>query len=194
MNGLNDSNKRTSISQLLNPASRETTSFASRQALTSINSVQPQQQQQPSQYQNSFQNSFHLRAASWDQVHDDPTKRRSDNGTSSSRTYHHPQMNPVDVYGEHPPRPRLDDPNNFAMDGPVPVWTPAHEIANIAYGAPVIPPMYSDERTGMPYFVCNFSGSLNAVFLQRCRAITDRIVRIAIDVFGCLDSPAVPYF
>ena len=40
-------------------------------------------------------------------------------------------------------RPRLD---GSYMEGAV--WSAPHEIATLPYGAPVILPMYSDERTG----------------------------------------------
>jgi lysine-specific demethylase 3 len=160
INGLNDSHKRTSISQLLNPASRESSSFAPDQHnnLPSIGSAQPHHDQQGSPYQGAFNHasSFHLRAASWDQVHDDPNKRRPDNGAVTARPYHQPHMDPL-FFGEHAsraPRPRPGDPNNFGLDGAV--WAPSHEIVNIAYGAPVIPAMYSDERTGA-FFLLSFA-------------------------------------
>ena len=157
INGLNDSHKRTSISQLLNPASREPSSFPPGQ-LQGLPPSQSQHDQQGAPYQGAFNHasSFHLRAASWDQVQDDPSKRRLDNGVNTVRAYHHPHMDPV-FYGEHPSRPhrpRPGEPNNFGMDGAV--WAPPHEIAHMAYGAPVIPPMYSDERTGTPVLLISF--------------------------------------
>jgi hypothetical protein len=42
-------------------------------------------------------------------------------------------------------RPRIDGSMNYMEGG---VWPAAHEIAAVPYGAPVISPMYSDERTG----------------------------------------------
>jgi hypothetical protein len=159
MNGLNHSHKRTDVVNLLNPASHEGGQPSS------IDSIQPQP---TSHFQDNSQ--YHLNpVVDWDRTLNDPTKRRPYNGTSPSGLFHHSNMNPVDVYGEHPSRlqrPRLGDPqNSFGMDG-APVWAPPHEIANIAYGAPVVTTMFSDERTGTTsssHIVHTSHGGLQAI-------------------------------
>jgi hypothetical protein len=145
MNGLNDSHKRTSIniSQLLNPANSQQ-SYPTGPTLTSG----PPQTHDEQQGLPSFQQPYGLRAASWDR-RDDGTERTPDHVPTSSRGYQQSQMNPADVYGDQTSRvarPRVDDSNTFTVDGLG--WHPPHEIGNMSYGAPVISPMYSDERTG----------------------------------------------
>jgi lysine-specific demethylase 3 len=155
MNNLADSHKRTSISQLLNPLAVHDPSAAfSPDQLPNLstpigpNHVQRDQQGVPS-FHPSFANgsSFNLRAANWE-LPQEATKQKPGNGTTARQ--YQPQMNSSAVFGDqHAPRmirPRMDDSNNFAIAGQV--WPPQQDIANMPYGAPVISPMYSDERTG----------------------------------------------
>ena len=143
MNGFNDSHKRTSISQLLNPAiSLQSSAYPPPPAIA----AGPAQTHNEQQGVPSFQQSYGLRAASWDRQ-DEGTGRNQDNPPTPSRPYQ--QMHPPDVYGDQPARPtrsRADDSNGFSVENAG--WHPPHEIANLSYGAPVIAPMYSDERTG----------------------------------------------
>lgn len=186
MNSYPDSHKRTSISQLLNPsplgASHDPPAFPSGQLSAPVGPVPSQHEQQGiPPFQPGFNSgaSFHLRAASWDQVPDDATKRKPDNGTTSARQYHHPHLSPADVYGDHAARaarPRMDDSNSFAIEGTV--WPPSpHDIANMAYGAPAISPMYSDERTGGWHLAAYFYRLLLMAVAQPYRVTMRRTVR-----------------
>jgi lysine-specific demethylase 3 len=150
INGLNDSHKRTDISQLLNPASREAAPSFSPGELSSLGPPQAHHDQQGSPYHGAFghPSSFHLRAASWE-IQEDANKRRQDN--NPARAYQHHQMEQV-FYPDptsRAARPRPGDPNNFAMDGAM--WGPAHDMTNMSYNAPQLMPMYSEERTGASF-------------------------------------------
>jgi lysine-specific demethylase 3 len=166
MNNLADSHKRTSISQLLNPLAAQdgSAAFSPAQLPNLPDSIGPNQVQQDQQgvppYHPSFSNgsSFNLRAANWE-LPEDATKRKPENGATAPRHYHQPQMNAPDVFvDQHGPRmvrpPRMDDSNNYAMDGQM--WPPQQDGVHMPYGTPVISPMYSDERTGEFYASCRF--------------------------------------
>ncbi|EGO01531.1 hypothetical protein SERLA73DRAFT_166071 [Serpula lacrymans var. lacrymans S7.3] len=160
MNGMHDSHKRTSISQLLNPlgTSHESSSYSPSVQLPSISSTTAL-----SPYQHSHQapqgafnapvesgSSFHLRAASWDHVTDDQgiPKRKGDNVGATARSYHMPPHSYADV-GDHGPRQvrsRMDDSGNYAMASSG--WPPP-DTSNMSYGPSMVAPMYSDERTAL---------------------------------------------
>ncbi|KAH7930065.1 Clavaminate synthase-like protein [Leucogyrophana mollusca] len=160
MNGLHDSHKRTSISQLLNPSSDSSSSYSHAAQLPSLSSPAGL-----SQYHNPQNNpqggygqpieagsSFHLRAASWDHVSEDQSaaKRRIDNGVAAGRSYPMPPQIYPDVNGDmaaRQARARMEEPGNFGMAGSA--WPSHPEASNVSYGPPVVAPMYSDERTSL---------------------------------------------
>jgi lysine-specific demethylase 3 len=153
MDDLPDSqhDKRTSISQLLNPvglvSSHEQPSFPHHSTLAgAIDQPHEQQGGHPFQHPYAHVPPFNLRAASWG-LQENALKRKPDGGVSLCTT-HQPRRltsRPIGDHGPNPMRPRIDPSPNY-MDGGV--WPAAHEIAAVPYGAPVISPMYSDERTG----------------------------------------------
>ncbi|KAG6336334.1 hypothetical protein ID866_2759 [Astraeus odoratus] len=159
MNGMHDSHKRTSISQLLNPSS-DSSAYSHSPHLPSLSSppgVSPYQHTQhphhsPYPHHPDTASSFHLRAASWGPVNDDQSgaKRRADAGPPPARPYPmqphmYPEMN-GDMQARQV-RPRMDEQGPYPIPGN-PWPHPQPEMANIHYGA-VVTPMYSDERTAM---------------------------------------------
>ncbi|CAA7269026.1 unnamed protein product [Cyclocybe aegerita] len=90
---------------------------------------------------------------------DDPSKRKSLNGTHMQRHYlhQHPQMGPqASAHGytdmndsRMMARPRMSESREYA-DGST-VWhqQSQHHLASMPYGAPVMSPLYSDERTAL---------------------------------------------
>lgn len=170
MNGLHEQNhKRTSINELLNPVANGP---ASGSLDPSYNPAQlgpipsppyassPHGQRVPPVPPYSLdpaRTSFNLRAASWDQSSESEMGRRQDGesssscryGSASSQPHHaHPhQPPPHPVYADQYLRPRpVGEPANYGID--VSPWTPnSHEHS--PYGAQMLTPMYSDERTGV---------------------------------------------
>ncbi|KII96060.1 hypothetical protein PLICRDRAFT_35026 [Plicaturopsis crispa FD-325 SS-3] len=148
MNGVND-HKRTSISQLLNPAAAHEHPFAPQVPLSaSARSIQAQRgppdvaaYQQHQQY--APESPFNLRAASWSENQGgDPSKRRPE-------PYPRYHQGP-DEFADHASRMtrgRMDEQQSYGMDaGP---WVP-NDMGGVSYGAPPsISPMYSDERTSL---------------------------------------------
>ncbi|KAG9317119.1 hypothetical protein JVU11DRAFT_1310 [Chiua virens] len=154
MNGMHD--KRTSISQLLNPSS-DSSAYPHPAHLPSLPSSPgvSQYQHPPHPPHGPYQQpdsgaSFHLRAASWEPVNDDPNapKRRPDAGPPTGRSYPMPPHMYAELNGDlsqRPPRPRVDEHGNFLM--PAGPWPPQPDVANVPYGSPIVTTMYSDERT-----------------------------------------------
>lgn len=152
MNGMHD--KRTSISQLLNPSS-DSSVYPHPTHLPGLPSPGVSQYQHPPHgpypQQPESGSAFHLRAASWESVNDDPNapKRRPDAGPPTARSYPIPPHMYAEMNGDmsqRQPRPRIDEHGNFAM--PTPPWPPQSDVSGVPYGSPIIAPMYSDERTG----------------------------------------------
>ncbi|KAG8218303.1 hypothetical protein J3R82DRAFT_3917 [Butyriboletus roseoflavus] len=155
MNGMHD--KRTSISQLLNPSS-DSSAYPHPTHLPTLPSSpgvpQYQHPQHPPHGPYSQQpdsgSSFHLRAASWEPVNDDPNapKRRPDAGPPTGRSYPMPPHMYAEMNGDmsqRQPRPRMDEHGNFAM--PTGPWPSQPDVSSLPYGSPIVAPMYSDERT-----------------------------------------------
>lgn len=156
MNGMHD--KRTSISQLLNPSSDSSSAYSHPAHLPPLPSSPgvPQYQHPqhpphgPYPHQQDSGSSFHLRAASWEPVNDDPNapKRRPDVGPPTGRSYPMPPQIYADMNGDmsqRQPRPRMDEHGNFVM--PTGPWPPQPDVAGVPYASPIVAPMYSDERT-----------------------------------------------
>lgn len=156
MNGMHD--KRTSISQLLNPSS-DSSAYPHPTHLPSLSSPPGVSQYQHPQHpphgpypqQPESGSSFHLRAASWEPVNDDPNapKRRLDAGPPTGRSYPMPPHMYAEMNGDmsqRQPRPRIDEHGNFAM--PTGPWPPQPDVSGVPYGSSIVAPMYSDERTG----------------------------------------------
>lgn len=154
MNGMHD--KRTSISQLLNPSSDSSayphpTHLPSLPSSPGIAQYQPQHPPHgPYSQQPESGSSFHLRAASWEPVNDDPNapKRRPDAGPPTGRSYPMPPHLYAEMNGDmsqRQPRPRMDEHGNFIM--PTGPWPSQPDISSVPYGSPIVAPMYSDERT-----------------------------------------------
>jgi lysine-specific demethylase 3 len=149
MNGLNDSHRRTSISQLLNPlaSSHEQSSFANPTLPPGISPSIGSPQDGTSTFQVTYNNnsSFHLRAASWEQSSNNQSgsKRKADGGQRlfCPVAFSH-QSGHFKDSGQRSVRNRVDVPPGYVEGG---VW-PSQEIA---YGASVLSSMYSDERTGL---------------------------------------------
>ena len=155
MNGMHD--KRTSISQLLNPSS-DSSAYPHPAHLPPLPSSPgvPQYQHSPHPphppypQQPDSASSFHLRAASWEPVNDDPNapKRRPDPGTPTARSYPMPPQMYAEMNGDmsqRQQRPRMDEHGNFVMPpGP---WPQQPDVSSVPYGSPIVAPMYSDERT-----------------------------------------------
>lgn len=156
MNTMQDSHKRTSISQLLNPSS-DSSVYSHAPHLPSPVAVS-QYQHPPHQPQGSYGQSiesgstFHLREASWEPSEDrSAPKRRIDNGPGPGRPYQlppHPHMH-GEPNGDMVPRQgrsRMDEAGNYGM--PTNSWPSQADMSNPSYGSSVVAPMYSDERTG----------------------------------------------
>lgn len=148
MNSIQDPSKKTSINSLLNP---EASSAAYTSSIAASLNQAPHGQQLDV-YETSFVNgsSFHLRAADWTMA-DDASKRKGEAG--STRLYQH--MTPQEAYAGsssvHAPRmgrTRVDGGAHYTLEGGQPAWHPQQNPANMPYGAPVVAPLYSDERTG----------------------------------------------
>lgn len=141
---MNDSHKRTSISQLLNPLGAVSEQPMSRtptipSSMPSAPSQNGQDVQQDGSSLHSPGSSFQLRSASWEQGGGDgqsPSKRPD--GPDPSRPYHYTPF--TDGYGL--------DARTVRPSAPSGPWPASHEVPNMPYGTPVIAPMYSDERTG----------------------------------------------
>lgn len=167
MNALQDPTKKTSINSLLNP--QESSAFPA-------HPVDGGHGQNHSHQPSSFHslpysvspiNSFHLRAASWDQD-DDPHKRRPLNGAHNVQRHYqqHPTLSPVSssqIYVDpHASRfimrPRIDESPMYTNEGHV--WQhkhpqpppPLQQQQQQQQQHHVVPGMsyasYSDERTG----------------------------------------------
>jgi lysine-specific demethylase 3 len=145
MNSIQDPSKKTSINSLLNP---EASSAAFNQISNLSPSLVPNQAPphgpQMDNFNGSFTNgsSFHLRAADWSD------KRKVENGaTGAQRHYQQSAIDTPEVYAEGLPprivRPPTDESNGAYSSMGDEVWQPP-----MPYGAPVIAPLYSDERTG----------------------------------------------
>ena len=146
MNSLQDPSKKTSINSLLNPEASSAAAFNQFSNLSP--GLVPNQASahgpQMETFNGTLQNgsSFHLRAADWSD------KRKVENGaTGVQRHYQQPVMDSQEVYTEAQPsrmvRPPTDDPNGTYPSMGDEVWQ-----SPMPYGAPVIAPLYSDERTG----------------------------------------------
>lgn len=149
MNSVQDPSKKTSITSLLNPEASSVAYTSSISASLNPNQVPPHGPQ-IDVYGTSFANgsSFNLRAADWN-MQEEASKRRVEN---SARLYQHMGHDGyVGSSSAHSPRmsrPRVDEPSQYNMGGSQPVWHPPQDPASMPYGAPVVPPLYSDERTG----------------------------------------------
>lgn len=150
MNALRDPSKKASITSLLNPQDASVAFPAHLPNLAaSVNLGQPHDHQNGAVYGSSYPNgsSFNLRAANWDMA-DEAAKRKGEIGT---RQYP-PQMNPINgtMYPEgnvpRMARGRPEEAQQYPVS--VQVWNAPPNGAHMSYGAPVIPSMYSDERTG----------------------------------------------
>lgn len=143
MNSIQDPSKKTSINSLLNPEASSAAAL-NNQISNLAPSLAPAHGPQMDPYPGSFVNgaSFHLRAADWSD------KRKVENGTAATqRHYQQHAMDTPEVYAEGQP-PRMNRPpdevnNTFSSIGDG-VWQPP-----MPYGAPVIAPLYSDERTAI---------------------------------------------
>jgi lysine-specific demethylase 3 len=150
MNALQDLSKKTSINSLLNP--QEASAFPA-----SVGANPGHHDNQGVIYATSFSNasSFHLRAASWDSVNE--TKRRAENGANGHHHLHPHQLTETysDSRAPRMPRSRMGDIQPFPIEGPV--WQPQQDVANMSYGASVVPPLYSAERTRKPISMYTFT-------------------------------------
>lgn len=150
---MNDSHKRTSISQLLNPlgavSQQEPMSSPPRiSAIPSSIPSAPSQNGQDMQQGGSPGSSFQLRSASWEQGRgggDDQSPSMPTDGPEMPRSYHYTPFQEVFDADSRPSRPR-DGPSNFTQANGS--WPSGLEVSNMLYGPSVIAPMYSDERTG----------------------------------------------
>jgi [histone H3]-dimethyl-L-lysine9 demethylase len=147
MNSIQDPTKKTSINSLLNPEASSAAAFNQISNLTPLspNQVQTHGPQMNPYASGPYENAatFHLRAADWGN-----DKRKVETGaTGAQRHFTHPSIDSSEIYVEGQP-PRLDRPppdegNSIFHSIADDVWqTP------MPYGAPVIGPLYSDERTG----------------------------------------------
>lgn len=150
---VNDSHKRTSISQLLNPLGNNSPE-ATAQSSESLERT-PRPSSAASQNDQNAQNggesssihspgsSFQLRSASWEQRNG---LSKGTDGPDPPRPFHfnpHSEGPHGDARGTSRPR---DGPGSTAGHGGA--WPARHEVPNMPYGTPVITPMYSAERTG----------------------------------------------
>ena len=140
---LNDANKRTSISQLLNPLainSHEESPSSPLQA-PGIPPALPQNDHNGLKEGSGPGSSFQLRSASWE-LGQGP--KRTD-GPDPSRPYHFSPFAEGYTSDARTTRPR-DDAGN--LGGPSGAWPATQDVSNMPYGTPVLAPLYSDERTG----------------------------------------------
>jgi hypothetical protein len=150
MNSVQDPSKKTSITSLLNPEASSVAFTSSIPASLNPNQVSPHVPQ-IDVYGTSFANgsSFNLRAADWNMA-DDASKHSAENG---ARLYQHIRHDAyIESSSTHPPRmaarSRVDEPSHYTMAGSQAIWHPPQDPASMPYGAPVVAPLYSDERTG----------------------------------------------
>ncbi|TBU31981.1 Clavaminate synthase-like protein [Dichomitus squalens] len=164
MNSMHDPhvhNKRTSINELLNPVSATSSSLGhpyGRQQLPSLSAALQYSQHHhlppPSQYsqhpppQINPGPQFSLRAANWESSKDElgPAGRSESDAapcrySSSSSAPSHPMY--ADTYPRHA-RPVEDTPH-YSMEA-TQSWSSSHETPSASYGAPMMSPVYSDER------------------------------------------------
>lgn len=153
MNALQDLSKKTSINSLLNP--QEASAFPA-----SVGANPGHHDNQGVIYTTSFSNgsSFHLRAASWDSVNE--AKRKAENGANGHHHLHpHQHISSAEAYsGDRAPRmsrSRMGDIQPFPIEGPV--WQPQQDVSNMSYGASIVPPLYSAERTRKPPSMYSFT-------------------------------------
>jgi len=142
MNSIQDPSKKTSINSLLNPEASSAVAFSNQipnlPPLLGPNRVPPQIDSYPGSFANGAA-PFHLRAADWSD------KRKHEGGTTGTqRHYQQPTIDTPEVYveGQSPRivRPPVDEGGTTYPPMAGEVWP--------TYGAPVIAPLYSDERTG----------------------------------------------
>jgi len=156
MNTMQDSHKRTSISQLLNPSS-DSSVYSHAPHLPSsiaVSQYQHPQHQPQGNYNQSIESdsTFHLREASWEPSEDrSAPKRRPDAAPGPGRPYQlppHPHMHaePNNDMIARQGRSRMDEAPNYGM--PASSWSSQPDMSNPPYGTPAVAPMYSDERTG----------------------------------------------
>lgn len=160
---LNDANKRTSISQLLNPLANnqqvDSTTLPPQSEETVLSEALRASQSGPSrndvnghQEDSSPGSSFQLRSASWELSQNG----KRPEGPDPSRPYH------FTPYPDgHVPDPRTTRPREGSMNagGSNGAWPAPHEVSNMPYGTPVLAPSYSDERTGeLLDIACCYSG------------------------------------
>lgn len=159
MNGMHDTHKRTSISQLLNPSS-DSSAYSHAPHLPSLAAApgvptyqHPQHPHHPHYPPHpDSASSFHLRAANWGPANDDQSgaRRRPDAPPAPPRPYPmHPHMYP-ELNGDmqsRQPRPRIDEHTPYAM-APSPWPHSQPDMSHVHYASPVLAPMYSEERTG----------------------------------------------
>ena len=147
---INDSHKRTSISQLLNPLA-ETPPEATPQSSVSLERAPPPSSPASPNAQNGKESSltpspgssFQLRSASWGQRNG---LSAGTDGLDPSRPFHYtPYSKSPDGDARGTSRPRDGAGNSLGHGG---AWPARHEVPNMPYGTPVIAPMYSAERTG----------------------------------------------
>ncbi|OJA07528.1 hypothetical protein AZE42_07698 [Rhizopogon vesiculosus] len=157
MNTIQDSHKRTSISQLLNPSS-DSSVYSHAPHLPSpvaVSQYQHAQHQSQANYNQSIEpeSTFHLREASWEPSEDrSAPKRRVDNVPGPGRPYQlppHPHMHaePNGDMVHRQGRSRMDEPGNYGMAPNS--WPSQADMSNPSYGSSVVAPMYSDERTAL---------------------------------------------
>ncbi|OAX39131.1 Clavaminate synthase-like protein [Rhizopogon vinicolor AM-OR11-026] len=157
MNTIQDSHKRTSISQLLNPSS-DSSVYSHAPHLPSpvaVSQYQHAQHQSQANYNQPIESesTFHLREASWEPSEDrSAPKRRVDNVPGPGRPYQlppHPHMHaePNGDMVHRQGRSRMDEPGNYGM--PPNSWPSQADMSNPPYGSSVVAPMYSDERTAL---------------------------------------------
>lgn len=156
MNGMHDSNKRTSISQLLNPTS-DSSVYSHTPPVPSLSSspAGPSYEHLPHPLRDPYsrpESTFHLRAANWEPLGDDQSivKRRPDGCQTPTRPYPvQPQMFP-EMNGEmqlRQLRPRLDE--YAAFPAPGNLWQPPlPEMSSVHYGSAIVTQVYPEERAG----------------------------------------------
>lgn len=172
---MNDTHKRTSISQLLNPLGA-VSSMPSPPRVPTASSLVPsaplqngQGIQQDASSLHAPGSSFQLRSASWEQGGDDQSPSRRTDGPDPSRPFPYSPFS--EGYGADARAIRSrDGPSNFTVpNGP---WPVAHEVSNIPYGSSIITPMYSDERTGECCLFCDYREKANRTLpYQHCLVI-----------------------
>lgn len=147
---IGDSNKRTSISQLLNPLGNDSPEATPQSSIslertpapTSPNVQNAQNGGESSLIPSPSSSSFQLRSASWEQRNSQST---GTDGLDSSRPFHYiPYSESPGGDARGTSRSRDGASNSPGHGG---AWPARHEVPNMPYGTPVIAPMYSAERT-----------------------------------------------